>query len=107
MRKLEALMFSVDDVWIVQCLQADIAAQGATIAAAREAFALALAAQVALAMHHGEEPLGTFQPAPPVFWERFSQAADAFKPRLFDTPSLADVPPAFQIPQLAECRVDA
>lgn len=104
--KLDALFMRVGGVWIVQGLQVDISAQGATIAAARDAFTLTVAAQFALAVHHQEEPFATFHPAPPIFWERFSQA-EALAPRPIDTPPLEDTPPAFQIPQLSDCRVDA
>ena len=106
MTKLDVLLMHTDDVWIAQGLQVDIAAQGATIAAVREAFTLTVAAQLALAKHHGEEPLATFQPAPPVFWEKFSQAeAGALAQPLTTTPP--HVPSAFTVPQVSECRVFA
>ena len=104
-KKLDVLFMHVDGVWIVQGLQFDIAAQGATMADAREAFALTMTAQIALALHHQEEPFATFQPAAPIFWEKFSKAEALARP--IKTPPFEGVPPAFQIPQLSDCRVYA
>ena len=104
-KKLDALFMNVEGVWIVQGLQFDISAQGATIAMAREAFVLTVAAQFALAMHHHEKPFATFQPAAQIFWERFSRAEVLGRPG--DARPLEDVPPAFPLPQLSECRLFA
>ena len=82
-------------MWIAQCLEHDIAAQGATFAGAKDAFARAVAAQIAVAVHHGEEPLATFEPAPQQYWELFAAAERLTEP--IRVPELIEIPPAFMI----------
>ena len=102
------------DVWAAQGLHYDIAAQGSTIPAAKQAFVLSLMAQVALALHFSEEPLATFEPAPKIYWDRFQNAELLAQPIGMPHPMpmhepMNAPPPAFMIESLlardAECRI--
>jgi hypothetical protein len=72
--KLSVLLLREGDTWIAQCLDYDLAAQGKSIKAARNALARTFAGQVALDLHHGLEPLNGFSQAPKEFWDKFSDA---------------------------------
>lgn len=82
--------------WVAQCLNVDVAAQGATIHEAREALAKALSEHIVLALHLGEQPFHGLPPAPQGYWERFRVGE-----RLAD-PDPIFVPPAFMINAMAE-----
>lgn len=73
MYEIRVLLTVEHSTWVAQCLEYDIAAHGTTIAKAREALGRAFTAQVALAVHHGEEPLATLKPAPKPYWDLFEQ----------------------------------
>jgi hypothetical protein len=82
--------------WVAQCLNVDVAAQGATIHEAREALAQTLSEHIVLALHNGETPFDGLPAAPHEYWERFRSAE-----RLAD-PEPIHVPPAFMINAMAE-----
>lgn len=69
--KLSVLLFRGSEMWVAQCLDYDIAAQGKTITEAKEAFALTFAGQVFVDLHHGVAPLAGFAQAPREYWDRF------------------------------------
>lgn len=71
--KLSVLLLLEGDTWVAQCLEYDIAAQGKTIPAAKEAFARTFAGQVFVDLHHSVEPLCGFSQAPAVYWEQFKK----------------------------------
>ena len=62
--KLSVLLFREGEGWIAQGLDYDIAAQGETIGAVKDAFARTFAGQVCVDLHHNIEPLSGFGPAP-------------------------------------------
>lgn len=55
--------------WVLQALERDIAAQGATLSEAREAFVEVMNGQMILDMEEGREPLSLIPPAPQLFWD--------------------------------------
>ena len=60
--------------WVGQCLERDIAAQGATLERAVVALRHTLAAQCFLDLNQNKEPLKAIKPAPDVYRERFDKA---------------------------------
>jgi len=99
--KLSILLLREGDVWVAQCLEYDIAAQGKTIADAKDAFARTFSGQVAVDLHHDVEPLHGFSQAPRMYWELFKKGerlADR-QPIYLPTES---VPPAFMIHAMAD-----
>lgn len=62
--KVSVLLFKDGNKWVAQGLEYDIAASGDSITTASEAFEKAFAGQIAVDVHHGDEPLAGFSPAP-------------------------------------------
>ena len=103
---LHVLLVREGDVWVAQCLDYDIAAQGATISDAKEAFARTFGGQVAVDLHHKVEPLQGFGPAPQEYWDLFTSGERLADPQPIYVPS--DVPPAFVIHAMAnDLRISA
>ena len=103
--RFSVLLLREGDGWVAQCLEYDLAAQGKTIADAKEAFAKTFAGQIAVDVHHNQEPLATFGPAPRAYWEKFKVAE-----RLVDRQPIlgTDCLPAFMINAMADdLRVSA
>jgi hypothetical protein len=97
MYEIRVLLTVEHSTWVAQCLEYDIAAHGTTIAKAREALGRAFTAQVALAVHHGEEPLATLKPAPKPYWDLFEQGERlVVNPVPIQMPA-PSAPPAFMI----------
>ena len=71
--KLSVLLLREGEAWVAQCLDYDIAAQGKTIAEAKDAFARTFAGQVFVDLNHNVEPLHGFSPAPQEYWEQFEK----------------------------------
>ena len=102
---MRVLLLKEETVWVAQCLEYDIAAQGPTISAAKDAFVRAFAGQIAVALHCGEEPLATFGKAPQYYWDLFSEAE-----RLADPIRITDpikIPPAFMINAMQKTLADS
>lgn len=98
-RTLRVLLLKSNDVWVAQCLEHDIAAQGRSIEAAKASFEHVFLGHVKLDESAGREPLANVPPAPDFYWERFRKAS-----RLADP--LTNVPPAFMVGEaLQELRV--
>ena len=99
--KLSVLLLREGEVWVAQCLDHDIAAQGRTIAEAKEAFARTFAGQVAVDLYNKVAPLKGFAPAPAMYWDKFKQGE-----RLLDRQTLFvppdSLPPAFMIHAMAD-----
>ena len=93
--KMRVLLLKEETTWVAQCLEYDIAAQGPTVALAKEAFVHAFTSQIAVALHHGEEPLATFGRAPKRYWDLLSEAERLAEPiRISDA---STIPPSFMI----------
>ena len=71
--KISVLLLKEDEMWVAQCLQYDIAAQGKTITDAKEAFCRTFAGQVCVDLYHDVEPLSGFLPAPREYWNQFKK----------------------------------
>ena len=71
---VRVLLARESGLWIAQGLDHDIAAHGKTLAEAKIAFCHAVAGQVIVALHHGDEPLADFGPAPQWYWDMFRNA---------------------------------
>ena len=102
---MRVLLLKEETLWVAQCLEHDIAAQGPTIAAAKDAFVLAFAGQIAVALHHGEEPLTTFGKAPQYYWDLFSEAERLADPIRIHDP--IKIPPAFMINAMQKTLADS
>lgn len=87
--------------WVAQCLEYDIAAQGQTIPATKAAFVRTFCGQVIVDLHHGEEPLATFPPAPAEYLEKFMTAERLADRQPLLIPRQA-IPPAYIIHAMAD-----
>ena len=72
--KLSVLLLREADMWVAQCLEYDIAAQGMSIPEVKEAFARTLCGQIMIDLHHNVEPLAAFHEAPAEYWQKFKSA---------------------------------
>lgn len=84
-----------DEVWIAQCLDYDIAAQGSTIREAQADFERTFVGEIVLALERGEVPLSGISPPPSRYrrmWEGAIRLAD----------SLPVAPPADVSPVIRE-----
>ena len=88
--------------WVAQCLNPDVAEQGATIREAKGNLAKALSAHIVLALQNNQEPFSGLSPAPVEYWARFRDGQ-----RLTDQEPVF-VPPAFMVNAMAtDLRVSA
>jgi len=71
---MHVLLLNDDGVWVAQCLDYDIAAQGKTINKAVDALTRTFAGQVVLDIQHGKKPLEDFTKAPIDYWNKFEDA---------------------------------
>lgn len=97
--EVSVLFIREGEYWVAQCLEFDIAAQGLTIAEAKNAFELTFVSQIIVDLHHNEEPLAKIPHAPAAYWQRFKKAE-----RLDDRIQLyvpENVPPAYIIDAVA------
>ena len=93
---MTVLFFREDAMWVAQGLEYDIAAQGETLAEAKAAFAGSFAAQIAVALHHDEDPLADFGKAPQEYWDMLTIAQELAEP--IRAPEASEnIPPAFMI----------
>jgi hypothetical protein len=99
--KLSVLLLLEGEVWVAQCLEYDIAAQGRTIPEVKEAFGRTFAGQVFVDLHHNEEPLSHFAQAPAMYWDKFKKAERLADRQPILIPSEA-LPPAFMIHAMAD-----
>ena len=85
-------------MWVAQCLEHDIAAQGATLPEVAFAFVKTVAAQVAVAVATGEDPrafLDGFEAAPECYHRWYEMAAELVEP--IRVPEQVEIPPAFMV----------
>ncbi|MGR4000361.1 MAG: hypothetical protein OD811_01005 [Alphaproteobacteria bacterium] len=71
---LRVIILQEDGYWIAQCLEYDIVAQSKSPEKLRNAFGLALAAHVAVRLHHNQELFEGVPEAPRKYWELFESA---------------------------------
>lgn len=63
-----------EDLWVAQCLEHDIVAQGKTFAEMRHAFEMTVLAEVQLAIDRNEKPLQGIPAAPEKFHRMWDEA---------------------------------
>jgi hypothetical protein len=109
---LNVLFFKEKDMWIAQCLQFDVTAQGETIPKARKSFERVLLAQIISDLEEKRAPLSTVPSAPAKFWHQYrSKAATTLAGRdpihVPEESIPSETPPAWMIPYLTldELRV--
>ena len=102
---MRVLLLKEDAVWIAQCLEYDIAAQGTSITEAKAAFVLHFAAQIEVALKHGDKPLADFASAPQNYWDRFSASERLADPIRVSDP--IEIPPAFMINAMQRTLADS
>jgi hypothetical protein len=89
--------------WAAQCLEYDIAAQGATIAEAKAAIEKVFVGQVVVDLSHGVAPLSGIASAPIEYWQQFKEAE-----RLADQRQPLYIPPPYTVrATMEETRIAA
>ena len=102
---LSVLLVKDQGVWAAQCLEHNIAAQGATTQEALFELSRTVAGELALSAEAGHEGLAHIPRAPDFYWKMFG-ASDRLNTK--DRPLFQpdrDVPPAFMLPEFRDCRV--
>ena len=90
---LTVLLFPEDGAWVAQCLQYDIAEQGATIDDALHNWVAAISSHIESDIEDKRTPLQGVDKAPHEFWSRWEQAKPLQTGRPLEMP--AHVPPAW------------
>lgn len=85
---LKVLILNEGGMWVVLCLQFDIAAQGESLTEAVEALEQLLMAREYLDRRKGRVPFSTLGPAPKSYWELFDDGFEIWLP-----PALPSVSP--------------
>ena len=99
---MRVIILKEEPMWVAQCLEHDIAAQGVSIPEVKKAFLLVLASQIVVALASRRDPqefLDSFGPAPDYYHERFELAERLAEP--IRVPDQVNIPPAFM--QLTRC----
>jgi hypothetical protein len=92
---VSVLIAREDDAWVAQCLEFDIAAQGSSVALAKENFEKTFVGQIVADISVGKDPLEGIAQAPRFYWSKFDQGE-----RLADRKPFylgESVPPAYMI----------
>ncbi len=97
---VSVLFLRENEGWVAQCLEYDIAAQGATIPKAKNAFERTFVGQILVDLEKGKQPLQGIQQAPPSYWEKFEHGERLMDRRPFRLPDT--LPPAFMIAATAD-----
>ena len=71
---VSALLIQEGNLWSIQCLEYDIAAQGKTADEARDRFEKTFLGQIELDIKENREPFTGVERAPREFWDMFSKA---------------------------------
>lgn len=100
---LSVLLFQEDAIWVTQCLEKDIVAQGENIPDTIKAFKHTLIGQIILDIRDNKAPLEDRTPAPAMYWEMFKEAKiyEASKP--FQLPE--EISPSWLIGATSELRL--
>lgn len=98
-------------MWVAQCLEYDLAAQGSSIREAQAAFERLFVAQLTVSLEQGVQPFEHLKPAPERYERMFDHALALKEPARFSVPperiprSAATVPP-WMLRALAELRLN-
>src|SRR5437016_5532011 len=71
---LFALLRKEADLWVLQCLDYDIAVQGKTLPDVEQAFERTLNAHILIDVQSGRQPLASVPSAPELYWNLFREA---------------------------------
>jgi hypothetical protein len=104
--KLDVVVFREGTVWVSQCLQHNIAAQGENLRECLDALRSVLLARIAAAANGLiDDPFKDVPPAPRKYWERYEEALK-LSPEESPFQRLEGIPTAFMIrPSDLELRV--
>ncbi len=91
-------------VWSAQCLEHDIAAQGATIEQALMELTKIITAEALILSQEGRT-LDDLPKAPQWYWGEFHKASTIDARSNFPVMPSAEIPPAFMLPEFRELRV--
>jgi hypothetical protein len=84
--RLRILLFTEQDIWVAQCLDFDIAAQGKDISNALDSLERVFVGQMILDQKRGRKPLERISPAPEKYWNRFEKGTPIEKEKKFRLP---------------------
>jgi len=101
MKPLRVLLFQRGELWVAQCLEYDIAAQGKNPNDAAYQWERAFVGQIVAGFQHDLKPMANVLPAPPEYEEMFNEARFGNHAR----PKSWELPPSCQLPPLLEQRV--
>ena len=76
--RLHAVALRRGDLWVVQCLEYDIATQAQTISELEESLLRLLAGHIELSRRNDEVPFSRLPKAPPSYWEKYHQVRSGF-----------------------------
>lgn len=102
---LSILLFQENSIWVAQCLEKDIVAQGDSVSDVVKAFKHTLIGQIILDTQDKKEPLVDITSAPAMYWGMFKEAKmyEASRPLEFPKGIL----PAWIIGATSELRLSA
>lgn len=92
------------DMWVAQCLEYDIVAEGGTLHKARENLAVTLYAQADFDTKHGKEPFDGIERAPDEFQKLFNKGEQLLERHDFSFIEKYDIP---KQPVIKDARVFA
>lgn len=84
--RLHILLSIEQDIWVAQCLDFDITAQGKDIDNALDALERVLVGQIIVDQKKGNDPLGSFRPAPQKYWKLYEKGTKLDKEKYFSLP---------------------
>ena len=100
---IRAVILKDGDLWAVQGLEYDIAAQGNSVHDAMQSFGRVVISWIDLDLELGRTPFSKVSPAPQEFWELFEQGVIVSDPHNHNTPR----PPTSNIISTQELRLCA
>lgn len=107
MNELNLLLIKEDQVWIAQCLQYDITAQGNTIKKAISEFHKVLAFEIAYSIQLQKPALDGIPSAPQYYWKLYEEAGVPIVSRNAPSPFKMEglrLPETFMLPKMRELR---
>ena len=78
---LRVVVFEDDDIWVAQCLEYDIGAQGPDVATLQKRFRIALLAELEVSLEKGDEPFSGIDPAPEFYHNLWDSCSGRFVPK--------------------------
>lgn len=103
--RLRVVIFREGEHLVAQCLEHDIAAQGATLADVQDAFLKELVKTIILALELNREPLKAIPKAPETYWNMFKSVEASPWKHEMPIPSSDPRVPAWMANSVAELRL--